>query len=781
MVRKPRQRDDAPKGTVERALWNLCGGIIRLRYLVVVIWVVAAVASVAAFPSLSSVVNPDNRAFLPDDVPSVKAFDLAAPFAPTTGTTAQLVVSRDSGPLDNADQTALTKLERQIAQVDHVDFVRSQGFSPNGRAALAVVATDSPSAGTEAEQVVDDIRDKIDAAALPPDLSAHLTGTLAVNVDTARQQASADQLTRILTNAVILLMLLIVLRSLLAPFVALLPAVVVLVAGGPLIAEISNAGAFDVSTVTQSLFTVIVLGAGTDYGLFLLLRMKEEIENGHDPRTALQRALTRVGESILTSGGTVVVALLCLLLATFGLYFGMGPALAIAVALLLLAALTLLPALLAIFGKAVFWPRKLHEGAEAGGLWGRVAERALKRPAVTLVGGLVVFGALAVSAFGYSAAGFGGTTGGPAGTDSGEGDTVLRANFPPSAVSPTSIVLTFPRSVWNDLGPVQTAEKQLAGNDLFRSVTGPLSPAGESISTAQLQALHQQLGPPASLPAQPTPQQAQQIPPQEYQVYRAEGQYISGDGRTVQFQTALAAGGANSTAATNVVPDVRDAASAVAGRADASDYGVSGIPAVSHDVSTTSSNDLQRIVPVVLALIGVLLGLVLRSLIAPLYLLASVVISFFAALGLAVIIFMWIGGSAGLNFVLPFLMFVFLMALGEDYNILVMSRIREEARKGPLRPAIARAIHVTGTTVTSAGLVLAATFLVVGFTGATTQIRQLGVAIALGVLLDTFLVRTLLVPSTVALLGRWNWWPSAMAARGTAPPPIPPESTVSVR
>jgi RND superfamily putative drug exporter len=165
----------------------------------------------------------------------------------------------------------------------------------------------------------------------------------------------------------------------------------------------------------------------------------------------------------------------------------------------------------------------------------------------------------------------------------------------------------------------------------------------------------------------------------------------------------------------------------------------------------------------VLILIAVLLAIVLKSLIAPLYLVASVVLSYFAALGMAVIIFMWIGGADGLNFVLPFLMFVFLMALGSDYNILVMTRIREEATKRPLREAVAAALRSTGGTVTSAGLVLAATFAVVGLTTPTTQVRQLGVAIALGILLDTFLVRTLLVPSTVSLLGRWNWWPSAMS------------------
>ena len=163
--------------------------------------------------------------------------------------------------------------------------------------------------------------------------------------------------------------------------------------------------------------------------------------------------------------------------------------------------------------------------------------------------------------------------------------------------------------------------------------------------------------------------------------------------------------------------------------------------------------------------IGLLLALVLRSLVAPLYLIASVGVSYLAALGLSVLLFIKLGGSGGLVFFLPFLMFIFLLALGEDYNILVMTRIREEAHKLPLREAVAQAVSVTGTTVTSAGMVLAGTFLVLAIVGGTgsggsSQILDIGIGLALGILMDTFLVRTLLVPSTVVLLGRWNWWPS---------------------
>ena len=184
-------------------------------------------------------------------------------------------------------------------------------------------------------------------------------------------------------------------------------------------------------------------------------------------------------------------------------------------------------------------------------------------------------------------------------------------------------------------------------------------------------------------------------------------------------------------------------------------------------MSSISDSDLIHIVPIAIIAIGILLALVLRSLVAPLYLIASVMLSYLAALGLSSIIFIKLAGSGGLTFLLPFLMFIFLLALGEDYNILVMTRIREEAHERKLRDAVVTAVGASGPTITSAGLVLAGTFLVLAVTAGSqpggSQIRDIGIGLALGILMDTFLVRSLLVPSTVSLLGRWNWWPGKLA------------------
>jgi putative drug exporter of the RND superfamily len=226
----------------------------------------------------------------------------------------------------------------------------------------------------------------------------------------------------------------------------------------------------------------------------------------------------------------------------------------------------------------------------------------------------------------------------------------------------------------------------------------------------------------------------------------------------------LTAGDPGSDAALRQIPAIRTAVATVAREAGASAYGVAGQAPATYDIIRASDQDLKHIVPVAVLVIAVLLALVMRSLVAPLYLIASVAISYLAAFGLSVLLFQ----GTGLPYIIPFLMFLFLLALGEDYNILVMTRIREEAGTVPLRQAVTRALGRTGSTVTSAGLVLAGTFgcfaiVEAGQPGGGVY-RDILASLAIGILMDAFLVRTLLVPSTVALLGRWNWWPSAHGA-----------------
>ena len=748
------------------------GGIgsfaVKFRWLVILVWVVAAVGVPRALPSLSSVTQGNNANFLPASAPSEHALQLAAPLGASTLTPVPVVAASAQGPLTPADQAWLSKLEHDLGQVPTVAKVRDLGHSPDGRAAqLQVLSTvSSGGSGSGLTTLVNDMRATISRDGPPPGLAVHLAGAVAINVDQQSKSGSTDSEIQFLSLAFILVLLLLVFRALLAPLVTLIPAFFAVLISGPLVAEAAHHG-LKVSPLAQILLIVLVLGAGTDYGLFLVFRVRENLRGGLDKKQAVIAAVERVGESITFSAATVVAALLSLLFATFEFYSNLGIPLAIGIVVMLLAGLTLLPALLSVFGRAVFWPSKTQAGTGKAGVWGRVAVRIVSRPAATLITGLVVFGGLAIAVTAYTPSGFGGNTNAPAGTDSAAGSAILSAHFPNTSANPTNIIYRLRQSAWTDPQVLATAQRQLTVSGLFTGITGPLNPNGGQLTAAQLTSLHDKLGPPQLLP--PVPPAGAAVSPVAYQLYRAEGLYVSPDGRTVQFETGLRAGDASTTAAMNAIPAVRATAAAVMHDIGAADYGVGGQAPAIYDISSISNSDLLHVIPIAIVVIGILLALVMRSLVAPLYLIVSVGLSYLAALGLSVLLFVDLAGDGGLVFFLPFLMFIFLLALGEDYNILVMSRIREEAQLLPLREAVSRALVATGTTVTSAGLVLGGTFSVFAVVGAqqgSSQFRDVGAGLALGVLMDTFLVRTLLVPSTVILLGRWNWWPSKL---GTGP------------
>jgi len=737
---------------------------VKFRWFVIVAWVIAAVAIPRALPALSSVTQGNNANFLPASAPSEHALKLAAPLGGSTLLPVP-VVAVAQGSLTPADLAWLQKLQHDLGKVPTVVKVRDLGRSPDGQAQqLQVLSNVSQGGGdTQATTLVKNLRAAIARDAPPSGLSVHLAGAVAINVDQQAKSGNTDNQIQLLSIVFIIGLLLLVFRALLAPLVTLIPAVVAVAISGPLVAEAAQHG-LKVSPLAQILLIVLVLGAGTDYGLFLVFRVRENLRAGLDKKQAVIAAVERVGESITFSAATVIAALLSLLAATFDFYSDLAFPLAIGIGVMLLAGLTLLPALLAIFGRAVFWPSKTQVGTGKTGVWGRVSARIVSHPVPTLVAGLVVFGGLAVAATANTPAGFGGQTNAPSGSDSAAGAAILSAHFPNTSANPTNIIYKLKQPVWNDLQAVQAARSQLMASGLFTAVTGPLNPNGATLTPAQLTALHDRLGPPQLLPS--TPPAGTGIPAIGYQLYRATALYISPDGRTVQFETGLKAGDPSTTAAMNAIPAVRTEAATVMRTIGATDYGVGGQAPAIYDISSISNNDLATVIPIAIVIIGFLLALVMRSLVAPLYLIASVALSYLAALGLSVLLFIKIAGDGGLVFFLPFLMFIFLLALGEDYNILVMSRIREEAQHLPLKQAVSRALIATGTTVTSAGLVLGGTFAVFAIVGAqqgSTQFRDVGAGLALGVLMDTFLVRTLLVPSTVVLLGRWNWWPSKMS------------------
>jgi putative drug exporter of the RND superfamily len=782
---------------------------VRFRWLVLLIWILGAVAASTQLPSLGSVTQGNNQKFLPASAPSSKAADLAEPFGTSGQFTIPVVAGTTSGPLTTTDTAALSSLQKSLATVPNVTKVIDAGVSADGQAEQFVALASAAGSGNQsyATNLVDGLRAKITQAHLPPGLSAHVTGDFAVQVDQQKASGNTGNKVQGLTVLFVILLLVFIFRSFTLAITTVLPAAISVSIAGPLVAEAAKHG-LQVSPIAQLLLIVLVIGAGTDYGLFLVFRVREELRaSGHvtsgdyypgkaglggslladlvhprpPAREAIVKSVTRVGESISASALTVIAAVLTLLLASFSFYSDLAWPFAIAVAVILVAGLTLLPALLSIrlsllavkrslfkamFDKPKLIPFSIQGSGDATGVWGRVAGRIVRHPVPTLMAGVVLFGGLAFAVLGYTAAGFGGNTAPPAGSDSAAGQALLTKHFPQSAANPTSLIFKLSTPVCSDPAPLATLDSSLQSSGQFSQITGPLNPVGGiTLTPAEFAGLCGALGPARDLPATPPKSiDGGKIPAQAFLLYKATANYVSPDGRTVQFSTGLKAGDPGSTAALDAVPAIRAATTAAQKTAGATASGVGGEAPALYDISQISTSDLKHIFPIAILAIGILLALVLRSLIAPLYLIASVGLSYLAALGLSVIVFIKIGNSGGLEFFMPFLMFIFLLALGEDYNILVMTRIREEAHKLPLREAVAKAVGITGTTVTSAGLVLAGSFIVltVAAGGSNSQVRDIGLGLALGILMDTFLVRTLLVPATVVLLGRWNWWPSKL-------------------
>src|ERR1700729_380028 len=509
---------------------------VRLRWLVVLIWVAGAVVGVNQLPSLNSVTQSNNAKFLPASAPSQHAIDLAAPFGNSNLVPVPVIAATSSGPLTLASASGSG----------------SQSFATN---------------------LIGGLRAKIASAGLPAGLRVHLAGDEAVQVDEQKASGNTGNQVQDLSLVFIILLLVLIFRSLTLALTTVVPALVAVIISGPLVAEAAKHG-LQVAPLAQYLLIVLVLGAGTDYGLFLVFRTREELRrSGHDvtgvdsatiadrgwlrtvladvagprpaARTALVEAVTRVGEAITFSAATVIAAVLTLLTASFPFYSDLGIPFAIAVGVTLLAGLTLLPALLSIrlsllaikrtLFQAMFHRPKLLpwsiQGSGGTGIWGRVAGRIVRRPATTLIIGVLVFGGLALAVFGYTASGFGGSTAPPAGSDSAKGTQLLTKYFPESAANPTSPIFKFSQPVWNDPQVLATATSELKASSLFTTVAGPLNPSGLTLPPADYTRLHAGLGPAKALPPVEPPALAGKGAPALYQLYRSTSNFISADGR----------------------------------------------------------------------------------------------------------------------------------------------------------------------------------------------------------------------------------------------------------
>jgi putative drug exporter of the RND superfamily len=696
----------------------------RGKWIVLAVWVVLFAALSPIGQQLSDETRDDTTSFLPESAESTDVVEILDEEFPGGETTQGLIIYHRAGGLTEADRAeiaadadeiaALPEDEIELAQPPLAPFAPGSPdrlVAPDGDLAYTVltVPTNFDAAGDWGEAIRDLTGEEVDG------MEIYLSGDLGFSADAEEVFGELDLRLLLVTAALVLVLLGAIYRSVL---VALTPLIVVFLAysvATALIYGYAKSGA-TVSSNGTTILLVLMFGIGTDYCLLLVSRYREELRRFADKHEAMTHALGRTAPTIFASGMTVSLAMLTLSLADARLTSTLGPVAAIGVFCGMLAALTLLPALLTIFGRRGFWPRSSvvahdpeHASVTRHGIWRRVGDRVLRRPGAALAVTVVVFaiGALGILAYkvDYSTTGFFKTS-----VEAVEGFELLEQSFPPGELAPTTVV------VRSTEGPIDEAD---------------LAPAVEALEGVDDVAR-----------ATPTGN-------------------VSEDGTAATIDVVFDRDPFTKDAL-GIVPELRDSVSDLGPGLTAL---VGGGSAVSYDFDEAIESDLMLIAPVALLVIGVILAILLRSLVAPLVLIASVILSFLCTLGLSVLFIREVVGDAGLDASIPTFAFIFLVALGIDYTIFLMARVREEARRHGTREGMLRALSATGPVITSAGIILAGTFSVL-MTLPVTYTFDLGFMVALGVLLDTFIVRTIMVPAAVELLGDRIWWPSTAGDTG---------------
>ena len=680
--------------------------VVRRAWWVIGIWVLAAVVVSAFAPKLAATNNEAN--FLPSHYESVQAQKLQQSAFPKAAPPAAVIVFEraDGAPLTAADSATVASVGAAL-QGRHIPDVTSILTGPPSKNRLIQAAgVQMPPQRTATDKNRQDavaaLRPALQAAVAGTDLRAGVTGQAAVNLDQSKAGNRASAVVGGVTIGLILVLLLIIFRS---PVIAIMPIVTIGVVYALAVGVISSATeAFHLKADSSlSEFLIVVLfGVGTDYILFLMFRFRERLRLGDDPGSAVVTSVARVGEAISASAGAVIISFLALTLSSLALFSALGPALAIAVAITLVAGLTLVPAVVSLLGTRIFWPSKAwrHEPKAAG--YSAIGRSLARRPAIYAGASGVLLAILAVFAFGYHGT-FNLTASNSSSTESGIWQQRLLRGLPAGTTEPTLVYV--------------------------RSAT-PLAPNELSAYQADLAAVRD-VG--SVSPAQ-----------------------LSTD-RTVAAYTVLLSVDPESDAALATVRPLRTVAHDDA--PPGSTAYVGGVSAIFADINTAVDRDYAVVFPVAAVLILVILGLLLRSAVAPWYLMASVGLGFGATLGATVLVFQHLKGETGLIFILPMFMYLFVVALGTDYNILMISRLREEARRGKTpREAAAVALRHAGPTVGAAGLILAGTFVSFIFAGGST-LAPLGFAISLGIAVAAFVMAMFLTPSITALIGHTAWWP----------------------
>ena len=706
----------------------------------ILVWFAAFGAGGASFGTLSDVVENDQAQFLPAESESTRVQEAQAEFRSADAIPAIVVYARDGG-LTEADTEAIAG---DGAAFQDVDGVVDVGVSPvvtseDGAAAEVFVQVDS---SAEIDAVVAELRDRVADTAETEGLEAAVTGPAGFTTDLTGAFAGIDGLLLLVAFAAVFVILIIVYRSPLLPVIVLGTSLTALCASVLTVVGLARADILVLNGQTQGILFILVIGAATDYALLYIARFREALHTNERKWDATWSALRGAWEPIVASGGTVIAGLLLLLLSELGSNQILGPVSAIGIVFAVLTALTLLPALMLWAGRAAFWPVRPKFGAhlEADdvvarrGLWPKLARLIARRPRVTWLVSTLLLAVMAGGLTQLKADGVPSSEFVLGESQARDGQALLGEHFPGGSGTPAVVIASEAQ--------LQEVVDVLLATDGVESV----AVASEDSPSGSLPVYAdgiQPLGPPGTPAGEPT--------------------VIDGD---VQLDATLASA-SDSEAAEAVVAELRSELSAVSTAEDP--VLVGGTTAVALDTKNASIRDRNLIIPLVLVVILLILMVLLRAIVAPLLLIATVVLSFAAALGVSALVFNGIFGFPGADPVVPLFGFVFLVALGVDYNIFLMTRVREESKRHGTREGVLRGLVVTGGVITSAGLVLAATFAALGVLP-ILFLAQISFIVAFGVLLDTFVVRSLLVPALSYDLGRVIWWPSKLWRRGDDEP-----------
>jgi RND superfamily putative drug exporter len=679
----------------------------RTKWAVLAFWVIVIALTGSLAGKLMGAEKNDASAYLPASAESTQALNLQDHFTAKNLNPAVIVYVRPSG-LTQADRAKVAQDARTFAALPHAGQVLGPVPAKDGKAAEILI-----NAHLGYSNAITNFVNKLHSVAGSgdPGLSGYVTGPAASAADSVKIFKGIDSTLLYATLGVVIVLLLFTYRS---PILWLLPIIsagVALITAEAFIYQLIQHAGLVVNGQSAGILVVLVLGASTDYALLLVARYREELRRHEDRHEAMAIAMRRAGPAIIASGLTVIAGMLCLLAADSADISGLGPVAAIGIAVGLLAMVTLLPALLVITGRWVFWPYKPRYGSAdptSRGPWARIGQRIAGRPRSIWILTAVILAVFSLGLIGFR---FGTLTQAQSyrGTPSAvAGEKVLAAHFTAGSGQ-----------------PVQVFGKATAAEPLRAAL----------VSTKGIAAV----SPPQVRDGLVLVQGTLTVPP-------------------------------DSQAAYDTVNRVRDAVHAVPG----ADAKVGGATAINLDVENYAIRDRNVIIPLVLVVVLIILGLLLRAVVAPLLLIGTVILSFFGSLGISALFFKYVFGFAGADNSMPLFAFVFLVALGIDYNIFLMTRVREETIKAGTHRGMLAGLAATGGVITSAGLILAGTFATLG-TLPLVILTEVGFTVALGVLLDTLIVRSVLVTALTLDIGRHIWWPSALArprAEEAVTPPV---------